>query len=158
MDDPCFVCEVKRLAQFAHDVDGFLDVEALAGVEEVLEFLALNELHHDVRDFALGAEVVHLHDIRVVQPRDRLGLAIETHRVLARRILVERALENGLDCNLAMQSRIHTSIDNTHGTLAQYGLDVVAPKCLYVSGWCRHEQSSLGPRGANADASGNIMP
>ena len=127
MDDPGLVREMERFAQLAHDVHGFFDVEALVRVEEVLEFLALDELHDNVRDFAFRAEVVHLHDVRVIQPRDRLGLAVETHRVFLGGVLVERALQNRLDRDLAVQSGIHARIDDAHRALAKDGLDVVAP-------------------------------
>ena len=130
MDDPGLVGEVQCFAQLAHDVDGFLDVEAFVRVEEVLEFLALDELHHDIRDFAFGAEVVHLHDVGVVQPRDRLGLAVESHRVFPGGVLVEGALQDGLDGDLAVQPGVHPRIDDTHRTLAEHGHNVVAPEAL----------------------------
>ena len=60
------------------------DVEALGGVEEVLQLLAADELHHEVGDVAFLGEVVDLHDVRVVEPRDGLRLAREAHRVILR--------------------------------------------------------------------------
>jgi hypothetical protein len=75
MDDAGVVREIERVEQLAHDAHRFLDVEALVGVEEVLQLLAADELHHQVGDVAFLGEVVDLHDVRMVEPRDRLRLA-----------------------------------------------------------------------------------
>ena len=61
----------------------------------------------------LLAEVVHLHDVRVVEPRDGLGLAHEPHRVfLGGLIVVQVALEDGLDRDLAVQLGVHALVDD----------------------------------------------
>ena len=62
-----------------------LEVEALLGVEGVLELAALDVLHHDVRELAFGAEVVHLDDVAVVEPRHRAHLALEAHGIVLAR-------------------------------------------------------------------------
>ena len=139
MDDAGLVREVERVAQLAHDVHRFLHFEALVGVEEVLELLALDELHHDVRDVAFFAEVVHLHDVGMVQPRDRLRLAHEPHRVfLGGLVFVERALQDGLDRDLAVQPGVHALVDDAHRALAEHTYDVVTPEALQISLGCRH--------------------
>ena len=69
--DARLVREVERLEQLAHHAEDRLQVEALLRVEGVLELLALDVLHDDVVEVALGAEVVHLHDVGVVQPSRR---------------------------------------------------------------------------------------
>ena len=126
VDDAGVVREVERVAQLGHDAHGFLQVEALVRVEEGLEFLALDELHDEVGDFAFLAEVVHLDDVRVVQPRDRLGLAHEPHRVILGRVLVEVALQDRLDRHAPAQARIDALVDDAHGALTERALDVVA--------------------------------
>ena len=47
---------------------------------------------HEVGDVAFLAEVVHLDDVRVVQPADRLRLAHEARRIVLGERLVEVAL------------------------------------------------------------------
>ena len=126
MDDAGVVREVERVAQLRHDAHGFLQVEALGCVEEGLELLALDELHDEVGDVALLAEVVHLHDVRVVEARHGLRLAHEPHREILAGILVEVALEDGLDRHAAAEARIDAFVDDTHRALAEDALDVVA--------------------------------
>ena len=130
VDDAGVVRELERVAQLAHDAHRFLQVEALVRVEEVLEFLALDELHDEVGDVAFLAEVVHLDDVRMVEPRDRLGLAHEAHRIVLGRILVEVALEDGLDRDAAAEPRVDALVDDAHRALAERALDVVAAERL----------------------------
>ena len=130
MDDAGVVRELERVEQLAHDAHRFPDVEALVRVEEVLQLLAADELHHQVGDVAFLGEVVHLHDVRMVQPRDGLRLAREPHRVVLRGVRIEMALEDRLDRDPAIELRIETLVDDAHGALAERALDVVAPEGL----------------------------
>jgi hypothetical protein len=99
--DAALVREVQRIEQLAHDAHRLFQLEALVRIEEILELLALDELHDDVGDLAFLAEVVHLDDVGMVQPRDGLGLAHETHRIfLGGIVVVEMALEDRLDREL----------------------------------------------------------
>jgi hypothetical protein len=130
MDDAGVVREVERVEQLAHDAHRFLDVEALVGIEEVLQLLAADELHHQVGDVAFLGEVVNLHDVRVVEPRDGLRLAREPHRIILGGVRVEVALEDGLDRDAAVQLRIDALVDDAHRALTERALDVVAPEGL----------------------------
>jgi hypothetical protein len=47
------------------------------GVEEALEFLAVDEFHHQVGDLGLVAEVVHGDDVGVGRAADEGRLAVE---------------------------------------------------------------------------------
>ncbi len=133
VDDARLVRELQRVEQLAHDAHRLLKLEALVGVEEVLELLALDELHDDVGDVALLAEVVHLDDVRMVQPRDRLRLAHEPHRILfGRRLVVEVALEDGLDRDFAIEPRVQALVDDAHRTLAEHAGEVVPAQLLEV--------------------------
>jgi len=66
------------------------------------ERLALEILHHDVRDLRIGRDVVDLHDVGVAQLRDRLGFpakADERFRGLARQLFDRDApLELAVPC------------------------------------------------------------
>ncbi len=119
--------ELERLAQLAHDAHDLLQVEALVGVEEVLELLALDELHDEVGNVVLLAEVVDLDNVRVVEPRHRLRFAYEPHREVLARVLVEVGLENRLDGDAPAKARVDAFVDDTHRALAQDALDVVTP-------------------------------
>src|SRR6059036_3167132 len=76
-------------------------------------------------DIAYLAEVIHLHDVRMVEPRDGLGLAHEPHRVILGRVLVEVALQDRLDRDAAAEARVDALVDDAHGALAEGALDVV---------------------------------
>src|SRR6185436_1288935 len=128
VDDARVVREVERIEQLAHDAHCFLEVEALVRVEEVLQLLAANELHDQVGDVAFLGEVVHLDDVRMVEPRDGLRLARKPHRVVFRGIRVQMAFEDGLDRDPAIEFRVDTLVDHAHGALTEHALDVVAPE------------------------------
>jgi hypothetical protein len=127
VDDAGVVREVERIEQLAHDAHHFLDIEALVRVEEVLQLLAADELHHQVGDLTLLGKVVHLHDVRMVEPRHRLRLAREAHRVVFGGVGVEVALEDRLDRDPAVELRIEPLVHDAHRTLAEGALDRVAP-------------------------------
>jgi hypothetical protein len=91
----------------------------------------LHELHHDVRDVLVFAEVVHRHHVRVRQPRRGLGLAFEARRVVGGRGLVGQvAAQHGLDGHGAVQPRVHRLVDHAHGTLPQHLHQPVAAQVL----------------------------
>ncbi len=142
MDDAALVRKIQRVKQFAHDAHGFLQLEALVGVEEILEFLALNELHDDVGDVGLLTEVVHLDNVGMVEARDGLGLAHEPHRVfLGGLIVVHVALEDGLDGHLAVQLGVHPLVDDAHRALAEHASEVVAAELLKLLSGGSHGRS-----------------
>jgi hypothetical protein len=126
VDDAGLVRVVERGKQFAHQAHELPRLEANVVVEAVLEVLAADELHHDERDVGLLAEVVHLDDVRVVQPRHRLRLFAEAHRVLAGDLLVEVALEDGLDGDRAVQLRVERLVHDAHGAAADLAAELVA--------------------------------
>ncbi len=125
VDDARRVRELERLAQLAHDAHALLQVEALVRIEEVLELLALDELHDEVGNFVLLAEVVDLDDVRMVEARHGLRFAHEAHGEVLAGVLVEVALEDGLDRHRAAEARVHAFVDDTHRALAEDALDVV---------------------------------
>ena len=102
----------------------------MLGIEVVLELLALDVLHHDVREIAFGAEVVHLHDVGMVEPRHGAHFALEAQGNLACRSLVERAREDGLDRHPAVERRIEAVVNQAHGAFAEHAPDAVAAERL----------------------------
>ena len=141
VDDAGAVREIERVAQLAHDAHHLLQLKSLVGVEEGLEFLALDELHDEVRDVAFLAEVVDLDNVRMVEPRDRPRFAHEAHRVILGRIFVEVALEDGLDRHPASEARILALVDDAHRALADRALDAVSAQRLQFRRQCGHVQN-----------------
>ncbi len=125
MDDARLVREFERIQQLGHQAENRAEVVPLVGVEVVLELLALDVLHHDVREIALGSEVVHLHDVAVVEPRDGAHFTLEAHGNHARGFLIELAGEDGLDRHPAAQVRVEAVVHQTHRPLAENALDLV---------------------------------
>ena len=71
------VGEVQGVADLRHRVDRRLGVEALP-LDELVEVSAFHELHDDVVMARVGLpEVVDLDDVRVIELRHRLRLALE---------------------------------------------------------------------------------
>ena len=128
VDDPGLVREIERIEQLDHEAERLLELEALVGVEVVLQFLALDVLHHDVRQVAFGAEVVHLDDVAVVEPRDGAHFALEAHGNHARRFRVELAREDGLDRDPAVEVGVEAVVHQAHRPLAEDALDLVPAK------------------------------
>ncbi len=127
MDDARLVRKIERVEQLAHDAHGLVAVEGLVVRQRGFQvLLAADELHHNVGDAGLFAEIVDLNDIRVVEARDCLRLAHEAHGEILRGILVELAHEDRLDRDLAVQLGVEGLADDTHRTLADHPLDLVA--------------------------------
>ena len=55
----------QRVQQLGHDLQRLRQREAVAAAEELGQFTAGDELHHDVRQVIVFAEVVHRDDVRV---------------------------------------------------------------------------------------------
>jgi hypothetical protein len=126
VDDARLVREVERVEQLQHEAEDRRQVERVLGVEVVLELLALDVLHHDVRELAFGAEVVHLHDMGMVEPRHGAHFALEAHGIVARGRLVDRARQDGLDRDPAVEARVQSVVDQSHGAFPEHPLDLVA--------------------------------
>ncbi len=62
----------------------------------------------------------------MIEPRDGLGLAHEPHRVILGRVLVEVALQDGLDRDAPAQAGVDAFVDNAHGAFTERALDVIA--------------------------------
>src|SRR3970282_555045 len=62
--------------------------------------------------------------------RLRLRLVGEALRVLHRGFRIERALQDGLDRDLAVQPAVVAFVDDAHRALAEDALDIVAPDAL----------------------------
>ncbi len=83
MDNACRMRVAESVEQLADDLADFAHFVADFLLQVLGERLAVDELHHDVRDFLVFAEVVNLDDMRMHEPADRLRLVAEAlHDVL----------------------------------------------------------------------------
>ena len=83
----------------------------------------LDELHRKVRPAVEVADVVHLHDVRVPQPRDHLRFSRETLALAAGR---EGPGEQHLEGDGAVERPMHGLVDDPHSAAAQHLDDVIA--------------------------------
>ena len=67
----------QRLGRLREDDEHLLERDAPALVDAVAEVLADEELHHDVREPVVDPVVLHVDDVRALQQRGGLRLALE---------------------------------------------------------------------------------
>ncbi|MCY1011609.1 hypothetical protein OV079_39810 [Nannocystis pusilla] len=89
---------------------------ASLGAEPRPQRVAVDVLHGDVDPFVVLADLVHLHDVRMRQPRQRLRLADHAGPDLA---IVEVPPRQDLDRHLSRQRGVVSGIDDPHAALAQ---------------------------------------
>ena len=90
--------------------------------ERLAQRAALDQLHRDVERAAFVADVVHRHDVRVVERRGGAGLALEAlAAVCVRRELGPQAL----DRDLAPEPRVARAVDLAHASRAERAQDLV---------------------------------
>ena len=77
VDDPLGVGVVQALEDLGDNGDRDRERQHLGLGDEVLERLAVHELHRDKVDLALGPEVDHVDDVLVLQAGRALGLPLE---------------------------------------------------------------------------------
>jgi hypothetical protein len=77
VDEPGTVGLVEGAGDRGADVDRELGAEALLGVEQLAEALAVDELHHDGLATFVDADVVHPDDVGVAEPGDGDRFAAE---------------------------------------------------------------------------------
>ncbi len=87
------------------------------------EAAARHVLHREERQPVVLADLVDLHDVRVGQPRDRLGLAAEAHRLrrAGRRIALDH-----LDGDDAVEAVLPGLVDDAHAAAPQLPQHLVA--------------------------------
>jgi hypothetical protein len=124
MDHPLSVRRRDRGGDLLGDLGGLHRRRPAAGLHELRERAALDELHHDVLRAVVGAGVVDAHDVGLVQPGRGLRLAPEPlHEA---RVARELRMEH-LDRDRAVEHRIEAAVDLRHATGADASFDLVAP-------------------------------
>ncbi len=121
------VREGQRVQQLAHDAAGIGECEGVPGVEGLQQFAAAHELHHDVGEVSLLAEVEDGDDVGVAQAPGGHRLALEALGVRPRRGRVgDQAALHGLDRHRAAQARVGRLVDHAHRAFAEHPDQLVA--------------------------------
>ncbi len=121
MDDPLLVRRLECLGDLPRDGEGLVEGER-AALQPLGEVFALDELHDEGAHAARLLEAVDRGDIRVLELREDLRLALESCEAV--RVGGER-LGKDLDRDLALQLRVGRPIDDPHPALAERGGDLV---------------------------------
>ena len=87
--------------------------------------LARQVLHHEVGGAVMLADVVQRADVRVVQPGDGLGLALEAGTAVG--VGAELGRQD-LDGDAAIEAGVAGLVDLAHAARADGGLDLVGPE------------------------------
>ena len=93
-----------------------------AALQRVREGLPFDVLHDDEIDAVLLTHVIKRADVRVIELRDRLGLALETR--LAFRTL-SQVLRKHLDGDRPVETGVVGFVDLPHSPFANWGQDFV---------------------------------
>ena len=120
---PMRVAERRQdLRQDAHRVRR---PEALVLFEVLLELAPLDQLHRDVPDAGIFAEVVDRDDIGMRQPARGLRLAAKAREDLRRVAPGQLIRANGLERDDALDERIEGLVHDTHRAAPQFAPDFV---------------------------------
>ena len=108
----------RRLADdLARRADPQRAAQRRAGGDELLQVDAVDELHHQEMDAAGLARVVGPHDVRMVQPADRLHLATEAADRLG---IVQVAVGKDLEGDGLIEIDLPGLVDDAHAAVAQF--------------------------------------
>jgi hypothetical protein len=93
-----------------------------AGGKAIGERLALDQLHHEVIDFLVVADVVQRAEVGMIQRGDRLRLPLEAQRQAR---IASHACREHLDGDAAVQPRVGGGVDLAHAAGAKGRFDGV---------------------------------
>src|SRR5262249_35034855 len=94
VDDALAVRVVDRAADLHDDVEDALAAELLAALAEDVEGVALDQVHREVVKSLVAPDLVYRDDVRMLETRGRLGLALEpADLLLGRRLAFLHDLE-----------------------------------------------------------------
>jgi len=96
-----------------------------ARAHEPAQVAALDQLHGEEPDAFLLLDRVEHHDVRVVEPRDRAGLALEPREPVR---LARHCARQRLDGDLASQARVGGAKHLAHAARAEERDDPVGPE------------------------------
>ena len=99
--------------------------QLLVRFEDVLEFAAPDQFHHDVGVAGLFTEIEYRDDVRMIQLSGGARLTPELGGMLGRFVGVELVAGDGLDGYGTIDVRIVGFIDDTHPATADAAFDLV---------------------------------
>ena len=123
MDDAPLVGVAQGVADLPRELDGALGVELAVAGDLRPQVLALDVLHRDEVAVGVLVHVVNLHDVVVVQGRDRAGFRQKTLQLAARPGQVPADAFQRDDPAQAPVARLD---DDAHAALAQRLQDLIA--------------------------------
>ena len=124
--DEAFLVGVLESGRGLGDIfDGGREGERTVAVEEVLERLAFDIFHHEIRHIVVAGDVEDAHDVGVVERCDRAGLALKAH---AREFLIFVLTRHQyLDGDFAMKRDVFRQVHRPHAAAAEHVLHRVRP-------------------------------
>ena len=126
VNDAGLVRRLEPLGDLPTHVDGLVDGQRSA-LQPRLEVLARHELHREEACVAHLVDAEDPGDVRVVQRRERLGLALETPQPL---VVLGEVLGQHFDRNIALEARVFGAIDLAHPSGPEGTEDLVEGKGL----------------------------
>jgi hypothetical protein len=121
VNDALVVYRGEAMGNLDRKIDGLLRRE-VAGAHTLGQRLAFEQLGHDIRPAVVRAEVVHGHDVRMVERTRHPRLLLETRQ--AHRIAIGGRLQD-LDGDVAGQSRVVGAVDLAHASCPDQAEDLV---------------------------------
>ena len=119
---------VERLGDLGDQADGPLGRERAAAPDQRAEVGPVDEAHVDEQPAVDLAVVVDGDDVRLAQPRDSVGLALETALVLG---VVGQGGRQQFQCDFAVAPRVVGAVDLAHATRTDDPLDSVLAELLH---------------------------
>ena len=157
---PSLVGHLERAAQLLADGEHDRHREGAAALDDVLERLALHQLHRDEVQARHLAEVVRPHHVPVRDLPRQLDLLLEA--LQRRRLGPHRFGEERLDRDRLLQLAVPGPVHDAHAADAEHALDLVAPReqLAGLEGARRLHRADDGGRGhaAGRRCSGVVAP
>ena len=119
---------VERLGDLGDQVDGPLGRQRAAALDQRAEVGPVDEAHVDEQPAVDLAVVVDRDDVRLAQPGDGVGLALEAALVL--RVVGQRGGQQ-LQRDLAVAARVVGAVDLAHAARTDDALDPVLAELLH---------------------------
>ena len=121
MHEPVLMDVRQRVGDLARDVDGFIDRQRTAR-QPARDRLPVEVLHDEIVEARVVADVVDAADVRVLEARDRFGLAFEPLAHVGRDRF---GAGDDLDGDEPIEARIARAVDLAHAALAERIDDLV---------------------------------
>ena len=119
---------VERLGDLGDQADRPLGRQRTAAADQRAEVGPVDEAHVDEQPAVDLAVVVDGDDVRLAQPRDGVGLALEAALVLG--VIGQRGGQQ-FQCDLAVAPRVIGAVDLAHATRTDDALDPVLAELLH---------------------------